>query len=128
MLWLTSKLSAFMVPDWLKRFLLVVLVAVGLFLLCWALIAVHDANTIQDYETKVIVEDARTTAVADNAASVQRLDDFKTATVEEAETRKVIENAKPAAISDARRAYLRCVRLQQQARAQANPARAPARC
>lgn len=98
---------------------------VGAVVLGWNLwLGSHDRTVVSNHDAKVNVKAMEQARAADTAAGDERRADDSRVIVENIELERTIQNApdKNRPVSDARRAYLRCVRLQQQARAAGQPA------
>lgn len=84
----------------------------------------YDASVIREHDAKVNLKVEGAAREADGVAAGERRDDDSRAAAESGELGKVTDNDpdknKPATSSQ--RDYLRCVRLQQQAREAGNPA------
>lgn len=109
--------------DAARRYVLIALVVLGILVLfvggCVAKRA-YDRGVVDDARLKDNLEAVEGQAEADAVAADARLDDAVRALDEQREIEEVIADATDPA--DARRAYYRCVRLQQQARAAGRPA------
>jgi hypothetical protein len=98
---------------------IIILAAVALF---WGAKAAYDASVISSNDAKVEASAQREGRAADAKAAEQRSEDQTRLHNEADELRKVTSDGLPstapqAPLDDARRAYHRCVRLQQAARA-----------
>lgn len=84
----------------------------------------HDRAVVRDHDAQVNVKAASDARAADARAGEERRADDARVNDEANELERTIENAPDATrpITAARRAYLRCIRLQQQARATGQPA------
>ncbi len=106
-----------------RRYVLIALVVLGVLVLaiggCVAKRA-YDRGVVEDARLKDNLEAVEGKAEADSGAAVSRQNDAMRSLEEQREIEEAIADATDPA--DARRAYYRCVRLQQQARAAGRPA------
>jgi hypothetical protein len=94
---------------------IIAMVAVALF---WTAKATYDRNLVSTNNAQAEADGQARSRIADAKAADRRADDQARLTQESDELRKVITDGTPQApLDDARRAYYRCVRLQQAARA-----------
>ena len=98
-----------------------VLLAVAAWSLFWWW---HDSSVIREHDAAVNAAAQASGRAADNAMAETAREDDKRNTAEGAELGKVIANDPQSTrpVSDQRRAYLRCIKLQQSARANNQPA------
>ena len=118
-------LAARGVPPAIVRPLIWLVIAAIVIGLCLLLVRSRDADLIEQHDARQAVQVERQARSADAEASGERRADDSRVATEKTELTKVIENAPTTAdqpVSDARRAFLRCVRLQQEARAARRPA------
>ena len=120
---MTGWLSALAQRADAPRWLIGAAILIALMLLAWLALAAHDRRVIAAHDAARDLTLSESARAADASAAARRRDDDRRIAAEAAQLEKGIADAPTEAAPDAaRRAYYRCVGLQQAARVAGDPA------